>query len=50
MSLNRRDFVKTTAVAAAATAVGITLPKNQKVAGAGINQFAAFAGQVVASW
>jgi len=27
MSINRRDFVKTTAVAAAATAVGMTLPK-----------------------
>jgi len=28
MSINRRDFVKTTAVAAAATAVGISIPKN----------------------
>ena len=28
MSINRRDFVKTTAVAAAATAVGMTVPKN----------------------
>ena len=32
MSLNRRDFVKTTAVAAAATAVGMTLPKSMAAA------------------
>ena len=32
MGINRRDFVKTTAVAAAATAIGLSLPKNMMAA------------------
>ncbi len=36
MSINRRDFVKTTAVAAAATAVGMTIPKSLLASAPGI--------------
>ena len=32
MTLNRREFVKTTAIAAAATAVGMSIPKNMMAA------------------